>query len=185
MSARRRTILIAAAIVVCLGLGLVAWRVLAGGEDATAPAPAGTSPSTSPSTTPEAPDPSPEPSSPPSAPAPTAEAGTGADGGTDPVPGATRTVTVTVAGYSGIADTATVTGYVDVLESDGTCRLVLTGNGTTATYDAPAAQDATTTSCAVDVPGASLTSGTWTATLSYSSHSGSGSSAPVTFEVLR
>jgi hypothetical protein len=92
-------------------------------------------------------------------------------------------MTVTVAGFA--ADTLTVSGYLDTVESGGTCHLLLESGDARMTTDSPAIADATTTSCAVDVAGARLADGTWTATLSYSSPTGTATSSPVSIEVVR
>jgi hypothetical protein len=67
-----------------------------------------------------------------------------------------------------------------VAESGGTCTLTLTGVAGTATAQVTAEPDAASTSCpTLAVPGAELSSGTWSAVVSYASPSTSGTSDPV------
>jgi hypothetical protein len=192
---RRRTVVAIVATVVVAVLAVVVWRLSTTPDDDEARPDTSPSATSSPSPEPPAPSSSTTPTSGPvpsvpaepapddvatPAPAVPAPPVTGGD-----VPAGTRTLTVAVAGYSAALDLATVTGYLDVVESGGTCAVRLTSGATTVSAEGPATTDATTTACAVDVPGSRLASGTWTATLTYASPSGSAAAAPVTIEVAR
>lgn len=76
-------------------------------------------------------------------------------------------------------------GFVSgVVESGGTCTLVLVNGGSRAEATSAAEPDATTTVCApLTVPGDQLAPGTWQATLSYSSAGSQGTSQPLAVEV--
>lgn len=78
-----------------------------------------------------------------------------------------------------------VGGYLDgVVESDGTCTLTGTKDGTSAASTAPGISDATSTSCAgLSLPGDQLSPGTWSVVLTYESGTSRGTSAPVEVEV--
>ena len=79
-----------------------------------------------------------------------------------------------------------VGGYVDRVLDGGTCTLTATKGGVTVTGSGPATPDATTTSCGtVGIPRAQLSTGTWTATLTYSTGTASVSAAPVQVEVAQ
>ncbi len=70
-------------------------------------------------------------------------------------------------------------GYAAVYEDGGTCRLVLTKAGTSASAESAALPDVQTTSCGgLEVPGSDLSGGTWLAVLEYTSPTSAGSSAP-------
>lgn len=113
---------------------------------------------------------------PPATPAPTA-------GATD-APLGTATVTVTFSGWDAAAGAAVVGGYVDALESAGTCAVSMTRGSSVVTRSASATPDATTMSCGeLSVPRAALTPGTWQAVLSYTSTTRAGSAPAVTIEV--
>jgi hypothetical protein len=67
-----------------------------------------------------------------------------------------------------------------VVEDGGTCTLTLRKGGATAKATGPAEPDATNTSCGgLSVPAARLSSGTWSAVVSYESATTRGSSKPV------
>lgn len=109
----------------------------------------------------------------PGAPAPSAPAGGG--GGDER---AVATVVVTYATWDA-TEGVLVAGYVDgVVEDGGTCRVRLVGPGPEATGTAPATPDAGSTSCG-QVAATPAGSGTWTATLEYTSAGARGTSAPV------
>lgn len=198
MSSRRRTASIAAATITALVLASLLGWMLAGRDEAvrTASTPSPSTPTPAAPETLPASSPSPGQTHPGavSTPAPaTSDDPASPDpvtggGGTAPDPGAAtgaegRALTVTVAGFA--ADTLTVSGYLDAVETGGTCHLLLESGSTRTTADSPAVADATTTSCALDVPGERLANGTWTATLSYSSPTGAATSSPVSIEVTR
>lgn len=107
----------------------------------------------------------------------------------DPAPGdplAGTTLTVTFSGYDAAAGALVMGGYVDVVLSGGSCTVSATKGGTTLTGTSTAVPDASTTSCGtVPVSGDGLTSGTWSATLTFSTATGSVAAAPVTIEVAR
>ncbi len=130
-------------------------------------------PSVSTSTTPAAPgDPRPSASetSPPSSP----------DGQTQ----AAVSVTVTFSGWNSTSKAFEIGGYVNTLETAGTCMVTMTSGSATVTRTAPSRPDATTTSCGtLSVPISALTSGSWNAVLSYSSSTSIGTSATVAVEV--
>jgi hypothetical protein len=107
---------------------------------------------------------------------------------TDPavqVTGSKVPVSVTFFGWNAAAHEVEVGGYVaGVIESGGTCTLTLTRTGATVTAQRSARPDATTTTCGeIDIPGSSLSAGTWTAVLSYRSAGHTGAAAPVQIEV--
>ncbi len=80
-------------------------------------------------------------------------------------------------------------GYVEsIVEDDGTCTLTLTATATAGAPAVlgvrPAAADASTTSCgSLTIPRSALSSGAWTAVLTYASALHSGSSAPTPIQV--
>jgi hypothetical protein len=94
-------------------------------------------------------------------------------------------VFLTYAGYMPESGGVVAGGYADaVTENDGTCTLTLTKGGTTRTATGRGAPDAATTSCGeLTVPQAQLSSGTWQATVSYSSPHARGTSSPFPVEV--
>ncbi|KRD44633.1 hypothetical protein ASE38_11155 [Cellulomonas sp. Root930] len=104
-----------------------------------------------------------------------------------PAPGASLdgvTVALTVAGYLPDTREVVVTGYADVVGDGGTCVASLTRAGSDpVTVSAPAAPDATTTSCALSIPRSALTAGTWSATLTYQTAGGSVTSPATDLEV--
>lgn len=66
-----------------------------------------------------------------------------------------------------------------IVESGGTCVVEMVKGNLRATGRTAAVPDATTTSCGdLRVPGAAVSSGTWSATITYTSPSASGISAP-------
>lgn len=109
-------------------------------------------------------------------PAPTA----GAADPTDPA-GAAAEVVITYSGWTDAPAGVEVGAYLaGVAESGGTCTLTLTSGAGSATAAVPGEPDAASTSCPnLTVPGTALSSGTWSAVVSYESPSTSGTSAPV------
>ena len=106
------------------------------------------------------------------------------DVATDPAvtvgPTADGSVRLTYAEWDA-ATTAVVAGAIlpGVVESDGTCTLTLTKDGASAEGSVPANPDASSMSCGgLSVAGAALSSGTWTAVVTYRSSASSGSSEP-------
>jgi hypothetical protein len=90
-------------------------------------------------------------------------------------------VALTYAGWDAPSASVEVDAFVgDLIEDGGTCTLTLSRAGTgSRVVSGAASADATTTICApLHVAGDQLASGTWTATVTYSSASGSGSSDP-------
>ncbi len=166
---RRTTVTAVVAVVLIGGAVLVASKTFAptsGSVGATSPAsptssatpratavapPHATASSTPPAATPTAPTSPPEP---------TSTAAT-----------KTRTpLTLSYSGYDAASASVQASGYIDLIETGGTCTLTLTSGGKTASGSHTASADATTTSCgAVEVPRSSLASGTWDGVLSYSS----------------
>jgi cytoskeletal protein RodZ len=76
-------------------------------------------------------------------------------------------------------------GFVPgITEEGGTCTLTLTKGGVTVTESKEATPDASTVSCGlITIDRSRLTTGSWTATLSYSSTKSEGKSSPNTIEV--
>jgi hypothetical protein len=101
---------------------------------------------------------------------------------TDPpvtrAPDADSVVMVTYAVWEPTSSAVEEGSFVQgVVESGGTCTLTLTKGDTVVTESAPAEPDATTTSCGgISVQGSRLSSGTWSAVVSYESATTSGSS---------
>lgn len=85
-------------------------------------------------------------------------------------------VTVTSVGWNPATAALEVSAYVDVLQTDGTCTLVVTGpGGATWRASSPAQPDASTTSCGLmSVSQDHLTPGSWTGAVEYSSPQTSG-----------
>ncbi|MGN8247462.1 hypothetical protein ACTHAM_001637 [Cellulomonas soli] len=79
-----------------------------------------------------------------------------------------------------------VGAYANVVESDGTCTLILSQDGRTVTATSSVAPDVSTTSCGdLGVAGDELTSGTWLATVTYDSPTATGTSETAPVEVTR
>lgn len=77
-----------------------------------------------------------------------------------------------------------VRGYANTVDSEATCTLDLTQGETTRSVESEALASATTMSCGeLAVAPADLTSGDWTAVLSYESETAWGTSAPVVVTV--
>jgi hypothetical protein len=106
-----------------------------------------------------------------------------ADVATDPPPdastGEVADVVITVARWHGDASEVQAGGYVrGVLEREGECTLTLTRDGQQVQASTTAEPDAKTMACGLlSIPRDQLTSGTWTAVLSYASETTSGESA--------
>jgi len=99
---------------------------------------------------------------------------------------AVTAVTVTFSGWQPSTASVLVGGYAAVVESGGSCTLVLTRNNVVVTAKSDASPDASTTSCgALEVAGTALTAGQWTGTLRYESAITTGESTPITIEVPR
>jgi hypothetical protein len=90
-------------------------------------------------------------------------------------------VVVTYSGWDDALAGVEVGAYAaGTAESGGTCTLTLTKGSDTASAEAPAEPDATSTSCpGLVVPGSKLSSGSWTAVVSYESRGTHGQSDPV------
>ncbi|MDR3067877.1 MAG: hypothetical protein LBU50_00015 [Cellulomonas sp.] len=111
--------------------------------------------------------------------------GTGLPGddqpGTSGTPGADSPLVdvellVTSSGWDPTQSVVWVAGDVPVVESDGTCTVTLKQGTDQVEESVPAEPGPRTTTCAVEVDGARLSSGDWLVTLSYLSghHSGMG-----------
>ncbi|MBI9114778.1 hypothetical protein [Sanguibacter suaedae] len=139
----------------------------------TSAAPTETDPSTPPASTAD-PEPTEEPTEAYTEPAeePTSEP-------TSPPPGTTVDVVITFADWVPEAAAIEASAYVTTIDESGSCTLKLTSGSTTRTATIPALLDASTMSCGgILIPGSALSSGTWTAVVTYESASSSGSSAP-------
>ena len=92
---------------------------------------------------------------------------------------------ITYSGWDAGNRVVEVDGYVQqVVEDGGTCTLTLTKGGASATASRPATADVSSTSCgALTVPADQLSSGTWSAVVSYASSTSQGSSAPLDVQV--
>lgn len=99
-------------------------------------------------------------------------------------PPSTTTLTLTFSGWNPSSSSVEVSGFVPVIEVDGTCTLALTKSGVTVTTSSAASPDAGSTSCGwLAAPGSQMSSGSWTAVLSYESAANSARSAAVAIEV--
>lgn len=89
-------------------------------------------------------------------------------------------VSPVISTHSTSTTTLTVNGYVQgVVEQGGTCTLQLVNGSQTVSRSKPGVLNATNTSCGrFDIPLSDLSPGTWQATLSYSSSTSEGTSAP-------
>jgi hypothetical protein len=103
----------------------------------------------------------------------------------DPAAGSSADVVVTYSGWVDQSSSVEVGAYVaGVVESGGTCTLTLTGPGSTRTATVTGEADAGSTSCpTMAVPGAQLSTGSWTAVVAYRSTDASGTSASATVDV--
>src|SRR5665811_1961959 len=173
----RRTIAWTAGALVAL-LALTALALWFGGVWGGSGNPSASVPSMNAS--PSAPSPTPTPTTP--------SASASAPAGT-PKPSPARVVTavtVTFSGWQSSTASVVVGGYAAVVESGGSCTLVLTRNNVVVTAKSDASPDPSTTSCgALEVAGTALTAGQWTGTLRYESPITTGESTPITIEVPR
>lgn len=97
---------------------------------------------------------------------------------------ATVDVAMTYYGFNAVDGAVEVGGYANVVEADGVCTLTLTKGSSTVSKQASATPDASSTSCGeMSVAQNEISSGTWTATVSYQSSTSEGVSAPATIEV--
>ena len=93
-------------------------------------------------------------------------------------------VLITWSGWDPTLGGVEVGGYADLVESGGTCTLMLAKGAATASASRAASADVSSTSCgALTVPGAELSPGTWEAVLTYESPCAAGTSEPVEVEV--
>lgn len=138
------------------------------------------------SSTPTSPAPEPDVSSPPT-PAPSTPAPTDAPPATpDPAAPALNPTTVTASfwGFDAATATAQVGGYADVVETGGTCTLVLTRGDARASAAGASQPDAASTTCGtLAIPRSELSAGSWTAELSYTSATSTGVAPTFTIEV--
>ena len=89
-------------------------------------------------------------------------------------------VVITYVDWSGADGVVEAGAYATVVEDPGTCTLKLTSGGHSATGSIAALTDASTMSCGgLTVPRDRLSSGTWTAVVTYESAASVGASAPV------
>lgn len=88
---------------------------------------------------------------------------------------------VTYAAWDEAAGGVTVEGFIpSVVESTGTCTLAVTKGPTTVTAAVPGTPSASTTSCGgAVVPSGELSTGTWTAVLTYESPTSTAAAEPV------
>ncbi|MCL2422453.1 MAG: hypothetical protein FWD11_00935 [Micrococcales bacterium] len=103
-------------------------------------------------------------------------------------PGADRTRTpvdllITSSGWDSARSAVWVAADVPVVESGGTCTLTLTKGSTKVEESTPAEPGPYTTSCAVEVPKARLSSGEWVGVVSYTSAHHSGAGQEVTIRI--
>lgn len=138
------------------------------------------------SSTPTSPAPEPDVSPPPS-PSPSTPAATDAPPAT-PEPSAhplsPTTVTASFWGFDAATATAQVGGYADVVETGGTCTLVLTRGDDRVSVAGASQPDAASTTCGtLSIPRSELSAGSWTAELSYTSATSMGVAPTITIEV--
>ena len=119
----------------------------------------------------------------PSVPVKVVESAGPTDVATDPAPtvapsAGNAAIFLTYADYDDSAREVEVNGYVDgVVEDDGTCTLTLTKGASSVTATGPGTGNVTNTSCGqLTVPRSRLSSGTWTAVVTYASAKSRGSS---------
>lgn len=200
MRSRRAVIIIASAAVALVAAVVVAavlrWGPFADSSEpageATSPAatspvestgPTETTPSAEPTTplpTTQAPVPVPDPTEVPSDPPQDDDA---TEPGEAPTGGGT-TVVITYADWVPETSEVEVGAYAAVVEEGGTCTLTLTRAGASATRTNDALTDVSTVSCGgFLIPGSELSTGTWSAVVTYASPSFSGTSSPVEVSV--
>ncbi len=176
---------ITVALVFVLAVGVAAWATSWGPfanddpEQVSAPTPAPSATITAPATPSEAPVPGPSETTTAPAPAPTPTAGTAPS----PTPGSTlapATVVVTYASWANETSAIEAGAYAAVIEDAGECTLTLTKGVMTRSVSVAASLDVSTTSCGrFLIPGADLTTGTWTAVVTYLSSTSAGQSDPI------
>jgi hypothetical protein len=89
-----------------------------------------------------------------------------------------KKVVVTITTWGPDGTNYSVSGFMEgIVETDGTCTLTMTKDGTTLTAHNPAFANASDTSCGAEVPASKLQKGTWLATLSYTSKAYTGKSS--------
>ncbi len=95
------------------------------------------------------------------------------------------TVQITYFGWNADARAVELAGFVaSVVEEDGACTLTLTKGDASRTTSIAATPNVSNTACGEQLlPGDQLSSGTWTAVLSYDSSTSHGVSEPVEVEV--
>lgn len=182
----RRSWMAAAAVSGCL---VVALAGCTGGG--TSPEPSDTasvqpsgSPDVSPSTSPSAtPSPTPEPTTPSAEPEPSASASDTPSA--DPSAAKEEVqVAVTDLSWSDADNAVTARGFVEVIDSEGTCTLTLVKGDESVKASVAAAQNPSTMACGnLAISAGSLSTGTWLATLSYESEQYQGAAATEQIDV--
>lgn len=104
-----------------------------------------------------------------------------------PVPSATPTAVVTIAGVDVDGQHVSVSGYVNgVVEDGGVCTFTMTAETgkPSVVITSTGLSNATTTSCGTNqVPIGSFSRGSWSVVLDYRSLTATAESAPTTFEI--
>ncbi|PFG32528.1 hypothetical protein [Sanguibacter antarcticus] len=189
----RKAIIVTLVVVVLLGAGAVLARTAGWWPFSTSSTSAAADPSTSdPSETatdepspPAGTDPattSPTETAPPEPSEPAVTNGPDTEPTAQPTkpPGGTVNVVTTYASWAPETNGVEVGAYAATIESAGTCTLTLTSGSTVRTATLDALVDVSTMSCGgFLIPGAELSTGTWTAVVTYSSAASSGKSDPV------
>ncbi len=183
---RRSTTVWAIGAVVVAGAGVAVAAVAVQGAPHAPTAGASSSASAGPGVTTGPPAASPTASAAPADPSPSATApGAGAPGGSAPAattPPATtvRTVSPAMSYYSFAGRTLTLGGGVSgLVDSGGTCTVTLTRGTATVTKSFAASPGPSSTDCgAMTVSSPTLTSGSWSLTIAYSSPRARGTSSP-------
>jgi hypothetical protein len=100
-------------------------------------------------------------------------------------PGRTASIFITQHGWNSSSGQVEISGYLAGLyETEGTCTVTLTAGSRSVSASTPATPDATSTSCGgLAVPGSKLSSGTWSAVVTYESATSRGTSEPVQVDV--
>lgn len=95
-------------------------------------------------------------------------------------------VSITYAQWAASSGVVEVAGFAAVApEPGGTCTVRLVRGSDEVVVSTPAVPDATTMSCGTaSIPGSRVSRGSWSATLTYESTSGTGTSPQTTIEVL-
>ncbi len=98
---------------------------------------------------------------------------------TAPQPGRPVPVTISYAGWDPGSRQVRVNAFVSLVESGGTCTLTVANGTDQRIATGTASADASTTVCAqLTISSATMTPGTWTATVTYTSPAYRGQSAP-------